>query len=243
MKKIVTIILTLAMFFSLAACGGSSAKKEEAGNVYNELVSAFNETGTYMNENIDYIDQTVVDDYNKVAAQMEEILTHLESDENLGDETYDQLIAEMKELIAACKEDKTMVEEFVANAQTSVEEEQPAEAPQEVTAAQVLSSFTWELVGGTLGEELWDDATFAQVLDTFGGNLQYTFDMDGNVTQILGSGQTVTGTYAAQDDVELLLDFNGQNMIAAVAGDETGFELYISDMEYASTMILWPVEG
>ncbi len=240
MKKFLALMLAVAMVLTLVACGSSPdlTKKQEAVDSFNAMSASYDELVELLNEYIDLLPEGTVEEYNSIVDEITPYKEHLESEDVLSDEEYDAMIALFDTI-------KTQVEDGLPVIQAEIDAitSQPDAGSGEVDPLAILTGCTWEVVGGTLGEDPWDDATLASVMETFGGSCYYNFDMDGNVTQILGTGSEVTGTYSAYDDVYILLDFSGTQMLAAVAETEVGYALYISDMEMASTMILVASEG
>ena len=80
-----------------------------------------------------------------------------------------------------------------------------------------LADTTWDFAGGMIdGTEMTEDEYNTALSSTYGGQLSFVFDGNGNVQMVQGGG-SLNGTYEVRDDglVAVVFDNNGSNLIYA----------------------------
>ena len=80
-----------------------------------------------------------------------------------------------------------------------------------------LADTTWDFAGGMInGTEMTEDEYNTALSSTYGGQLSFVFDGNGNVQMVQGGG-SLDGTYEVRDDglVAVVFDNNGSNLIYA----------------------------
>lgn len=90
MKKLITLLMVLAMSLSLVACG--SADKQPAIDAYNEVSADFNEVADVLNANPDAYDQEVFDTMKEMASVLNQHGELLESNEKIEEEKLNEMI-------------------------------------------------------------------------------------------------------------------------------------------------------
>lgn len=90
MNKLVSLMLTLAMCVSLAACGGPN--KQPTVDAYNKAKDVFNEVSSIVNQDIGAYDEAFVNEMIGLADLLNEIKDKLNSND-LDQETLDNLTA------------------------------------------------------------------------------------------------------------------------------------------------------
>lgn len=103
-KKLLSILLTLVMCFSLAACGGDDRLKE-LKDLFNQVVEPYNEALTLAQENgwmADEVTQTELNTMSAVLDPLGEMLS--EGGSELTDEDYDAFTKLLEEWLPAMDE-------------------------------------------------------------------------------------------------------------------------------------------
>lgn len=80
-----------------------------------------------------------------------------------------------------------------------------------------LADTTWDFAGGMIdGTEMTEDEFNTALSSTYGGQLSFVFDGNGNAQMVQGGG-SLNGTYEVRDDglVAVVFDNNGSNLIYA----------------------------
>lgn len=80
-----------------------------------------------------------------------------------------------------------------------------------------LADTTWDFAGGMInGTEMTEDEYNTALSSTYGGQLSFVFDGNGNAQMVQGGG-SLNGTYEVRDDglVAVVFDNNGSNLIYA----------------------------
>ena len=137
--------------------------------------------------------------------------------------------------LTACGEEEVIVENTNEEVSVEVQTQEATEAPTETVAEtgteaeggpllQVavmeipdLSGTEWNFAGGMIdGTEMTEDEYNTVLSSTYGGQLSFVFDGNGNVQMVQGGG-SLNGTYEGRDDglVAVVFDNNGSNLIYA----------------------------
>ena len=90
MKKLYTLLTTLVLCQSLAACGDSSPDKQPAIDAFNSASEAFNEVADVINSDIDSCPADLVDMLNQLSDQLTTKGDQLQNDE-LSQEDLDAM--------------------------------------------------------------------------------------------------------------------------------------------------------
>lgn len=90
MRKIVSLLLVLAMCASLTACGG--ADKQPAIDAFNKTKDSFNEVAAVINENPDAYSQEAIDTMTEMANVLQQHSELLSSDEDIEEEKLNEMI-------------------------------------------------------------------------------------------------------------------------------------------------------
>ena len=80
-----------------------------------------------------------------------------------------------------------------------------------------LADTTWDFAGGMIdGTEMTEDEFNTALSSTYGGQLSFVFDGNGNAQMVQGGG-SLNGTYEVRDDglVAVVFDNNGSDLIYA----------------------------
>lgn len=91
MKKLLTLLLVLAMCLSLAACGG--VDKKPAVDAFNKTSAAFNEIAAKFNDNAEYIADEDMDQMIAMANTLNEISAKLNDSSDLTEETVNDVVS------------------------------------------------------------------------------------------------------------------------------------------------------
>ena len=106
MKKLLALVMALALSLSLAACGGGDSVDSEAIiSAFNTASTALGEVSALAQENLDLLDQETVDALTQMAAAFGAYKEEIEAGE-LSQERASELLTELKaypDQIAALK--------------------------------------------------------------------------------------------------------------------------------------------
>lgn len=111
-KNIFAFVLVFTFIFSLTGCLVNE-KKEEAIEKHAAVATSFNEVATLINNNSDKINSEVISTYQEMSNLLNQYTQILESDEDLSDEKYDEMINWFKSVEDWVKETKTEIEAMV----------------------------------------------------------------------------------------------------------------------------------
>ena len=92
MKKVVALLLAVVMCIALVACGGG-VDRQPAIDAFNAASSAFDEVANIINADPEVYDQEVIDTMIEMSEVMTEHKALLEGDDELTQETLDEMIA------------------------------------------------------------------------------------------------------------------------------------------------------
>lgn len=95
MKKVSAVltsaIMVLAMLFCLAGCG-ENPKKQKAIDAFNATSTAFNEVANLVNANADKLDDEAITTFQQMSDLLSTYKDILESDAEIEDDKYDEMI-------------------------------------------------------------------------------------------------------------------------------------------------------
>lgn len=92
MKKLISVLLTLALCLSLAACGSSAPDKQPAVDAFNNASAAYDALVDKINPNIDSYDAEFIDIMKEMGSALTDHKNILESDQELTEEEIQNLI-------------------------------------------------------------------------------------------------------------------------------------------------------
>lgn len=109
MKKLLALLLTLALCLSLAACGGdttdtATVDTQPAIDAYNELADNYNAFVDQENENLDAWEQEDIDYMNDIADVINQYSEDLSSDKEYTQEEVDEMVDMFTEFNAVIEE-------------------------------------------------------------------------------------------------------------------------------------------
>lgn len=90
MKKLIALVLALAMCTILAACGGPD--RQPAIDAFNKASTSFNEVANIINADIDAYDEEVISVMNQMADVLEQHKALLEGDDEISQEKLDEMM-------------------------------------------------------------------------------------------------------------------------------------------------------
>lgn len=111
MKKILVLILTLAMAVSLVACGVDKTAVVELFNSTNTEVKA---VAALVNDNLDKMNQPTADELNVILNAMAAFKAEIESDD-ITQERADEILSELKNYPAKIADVKSKIEALIAS--------------------------------------------------------------------------------------------------------------------------------
>lgn len=120
LKKTITAILSFAMIFSmmLGLTGCGSQKKEEAIEAFNKTSEVFDETVELINANPDVVSEATFNSYQEMQVLLTQYKELLEGDDEISDESYDEMIEWFGDAEEELKEFKSEIEAAIsANAE------------------------------------------------------------------------------------------------------------------------------
>lgn len=110
MKKLIALALALVLCLTLVACGGEEKKsgpdKKPAVEEFNKTSAAFNEVSAVINADIESYDEEVITTMTDMANLLNEYSALLNSNEEIDQETLDEMVAwfgEVQEWVGAVK--------------------------------------------------------------------------------------------------------------------------------------------
>lgn len=112
-KVVVSVVMIFVMLLALAGCG-ENEKKQEAIDVFNKTSQSFNEIATLINNNADKIDDELISTFQEMSALLSKYKDILESDEDLEDAKYDEMITWFGTVDDWVKDSKTQLEAGLA---------------------------------------------------------------------------------------------------------------------------------
>ena len=111
LSKILAAITVLALVFCLAGCGNS--KKYEAIDAFNSTSASFNDVATLINENSSAIDGDIIETFQEMSALLSQYKDILESNSEVSDEKYDEMIEWFGSLKDWTKDAKADIENMI----------------------------------------------------------------------------------------------------------------------------------
>lgn len=112
-KKILCTILALTVMLCVTGCG-ENAKKQEAVDTFEKTRTSFNEVGALINDNADAIQPEVIQAFQTMSEQLNRCSDLLKSDQELPDEKYDEIIANLQAIDDWLVDAKSLVEDQIA---------------------------------------------------------------------------------------------------------------------------------
>lgn len=109
MKKIVALLLAVMMCVALVACGGG-VDKQPAIDAFNEASTAFDEVAVMINADPEAYDQEIIDTMIEMSEVMSQHKALLEGDEEISQETLDEMIAWYGDVLAWVEDVKAVLE-------------------------------------------------------------------------------------------------------------------------------------
>ncbi len=229
MKKLLAAVLLVAMILMCFASCGENPKKQETIDAFNKTSTAFDEVATLINANADSIDDEIISVYKDLSALLTEYKELLESDTELTDEKYDEIIAWLGTAHTAVSDAKTEIETALAALTAEVETEEAVvteevvesvfpEALANVPAYEVsdIALTGWQLAGGMINGVEMEQADLDAVLAACGGTFQFIFLSDGQAMMVNGE-VAYEGTYEAiYENAALYLAFDGYEYYAVL---------------------------
>lgn len=215
MKKLISTLLAVLMLLTMAACGGTNPKLDEAIDTFNSLSDQFNEVAALVNENEGVIDADVIGIFNELSDMLDKYADTLENGEALDDTQLDAILGWFGTAKTSLVEVKTAVE-IAVEAEKIIEDETEdenvfPEALQSVDAYEVpdVSYTGWQLAGGMIDGKEMEQEDLDAVLTACGGSFMFVFDAPGVVNMY--NGETVfAGTYeTVADNFAVYMAFEG----------------------------------
>jgi hypothetical protein len=123
MKRLLALMMTLAMALSLVACGG--VDKTAVTEAFNNTNTELNTVVTFANDNLDKMDQATMDSLQNIINSMAAFKAEIESDD-LSEDRADEIIAELKNYPAKIAEMKSKVDTLIESGSAGMTEEQLA---------------------------------------------------------------------------------------------------------------------
>ncbi len=161
MKKLLTLLLTGAMALSLTACGGVDT--DAAIEAFNTTNTQLNTLGSYVNENVDKVDEDTVNEIQSIMDSMGAFKAELESDD-ISQERVDEIIAELNSYPAKITEIETKAKDLIEGGQALTEED--------MSALQTAYDELFDIHGNFIAVyDQLDEATQAMVGDVIGASL------------------------------------------------------------------------
>lgn len=217
MKKLLSLLLALAMCVSLAACGGG-VDKQPAIDAHNAAGAAVNDLGNLINADPEPYAE-YISDMNDLVAQLNECGEFLESDKETTQEALDQWVKTCNDIEKWAKDAKAEIE---AAAAAPAEPDASAE-PDNGGEASGLDYFvgTWSLCGGVSNDTVWTEDDLNATLQMYGGKLDVVIGADGSAQMVQGGG-TLSGTCQPVDAdgaVGLYMTIDASGTTLEYAGD------------------------
>ena len=245
MKKLLALILSLAMLALCFTGCGANPKQQEAIDAFNKTTGVFDSIANLINENADVIDDEIISVYTEMSALLTEYKNLLEGDAEVSDEKFDEMIAWFESARTILTDSKAEIEAGLAALTGEAEDNVFPAALADVPAYEIsdLSLTGWQLAGGMIDGVEMEEEELNAILTACGGSFVFVFLNEGKVQMV--NGETAyEGTYelvyensavhAVFDGYEyygVLTDVNGVNVLIIANTDAPGTAFYLSLIE------------
>lgn len=120
MKRTITGILAMVMVltlaFGLTGCA-INEKRQAALEKHTEIATAFNEVAIMINDNSEYLDETVIYNYQQMSELLNKYTDILQGDGEISDEKYDEMLAWFDDVEIWIQDTRAEIETMISEAE------------------------------------------------------------------------------------------------------------------------------